>query len=80
MLDTYDGVFYFSSCLFLMAGSVISLPALKYHKPQNSSNYVVQRSTSSIETQTFTEYLEDWSVIQISYNNDPIVRKKDKLF
>ena len=53
--ETYDCAFYLAAFLFLLAGIVISLPVLKFHKPnKTSSNYkeVYDRSTSSIETQT----------------------------
>ena len=65
LTESYDCAFYLAASLFLIAGAVMSLPVLKFHKPnKNGSNYattsdieVYSRSTSSIETQTFVEDL-----------------------
>ena len=65
LTESYDCAFYLAASLFLIAGAVMSLPVLKFHKPnKDGSNYattsdieVYSRSTSSIETQTFVEDL-----------------------
>ena len=77
--ETYDCAFYLAASLFLIAGAVMSLPVLKFHKPnKNGSNYVTNsgnsevysRSTSSIETQTFVEDLVEEAYVEEQYSED----------
>ena len=49
--ESYTSAFYLSSALFFMAGAVMSLPILKFHKPED----MYSRSTSTMTTQTFDE-------------------------
>jgi len=54
LTESYDCAFYFAASLFLMGGAVMALPVLKFHKAPGPPIHAT-RSTSTIETQTFSD-------------------------
>ena len=63
LTESYDCAFYFAASLFLMGGAVMALPVLKFHKADPGRPIHATRSTSTIETQTFSDedkFLTDW--------------------
>ena len=55
LTESYDCAFYFAASLFLMGGAVMALPVLKFHKADPGRPIHATRSTSTIETQTFSD-------------------------
>ena len=65
LTESYDCAFYFAASLFLMGGAVMALPVLKFHKAPGPPIHAT-RSTSTIETQTFSDedkFLTDWFTV-----------------